>query len=224
MLKKWANDIQAKTKNMNRQQKIEYVLTYYWYHILIGALLIGLLILTIYHIGWGKKKMDFSLAAVNQEVDFERDQKLMEEFSEYSLIDCRKIRVDSDYLISYGNRKLEGVNESSYEKFFFNWAANTLDAIIMPESFLKYCKEQNAEVADIKELLGNELKTDWKECVFKENGRWEGIYIEKTKLEGKFWYNQDDRVILVFPREMKHKEACKQFLEYIFSEQKMKGM
>lgn len=55
MVRKWISDIREKTKDMDRQQAAEYVLTYYWYHMLLTAVSLGLVILVIYHIGWGTR-------------------------------------------------------------------------------------------------------------------------------------------------------------------------
>ena len=34
VVRKWIEDIRTKTKEMSREQTVEYVATYYWYHIL----------------------------------------------------------------------------------------------------------------------------------------------------------------------------------------------
>ena len=47
MIKEWAEDIRSKTKNMSKEQRAEYVMTYYWYHILLGALFLGLALMSI---------------------------------------------------------------------------------------------------------------------------------------------------------------------------------
>lgn len=215
MFKEWADDIRLKTKNMNKEEKWEYIFTYYWYHILIGVVLAGLLILLVYHIGWGERTKEFSLVIVNQEVNQIRDKEIAEGFSEYSGIQTKELLIDSDYLISYDGVKLDGVNESSYEKFFFNWSAGTIDAMIMPESFLEYCKSQDGEIACLEELMDEQKLENLGESLYMSNGQCEGIYVENTILAEKLECSQDDRVILVFPKELHHKEACRQFLDYI---------
>ncbi|MGN0203716.1 MAG: hypothetical protein ACI4BB_04190 [Coprococcus sp.] len=218
MLKAWREDIRIKTKNMNRREKAEYVLTYYWYHILLATLFFGLIILLIYHIGWGEKKKEFTLVIVNQEVDFSRDTKMAKDFALYSALDEKRILVDSDYLISYGDVKLEGINESSYEKFFLNWAAGTLDAVIMPESFLQYCKQLDAEIVVLEEILDQKELESRKDCIIEIDGKYECIDINKTRLGQILKCGGEDRVVLIFPQEMKHPDACRKFLEYILYE------
>lgn len=194
MMKKWIIDIREKTKDMNREQTIEYVCGYYWYHILIGCILLGLALLLIYHIGWGNQKKEFSCVIVNQEIDLARDRKLSGEFGEFAGLSKKKVSIDSDYQISYGDKKLEGVNESSYEKFFFNWSAGETDAMIMPESFYEYCLLQNGEFSDVR------------------------VYVKDTWLKDVLKDDEEDPVILVFAAQTKHKEACDMFLKYVKEE------
>lgn len=188
---KWIADIREKTKDMNKNQKIEYICNYYWYHILIGCILLGLLLLLIYHIGWGKKEKDFSCVIVNQEIDLKRDRELSESFGEFSGLDKKKISIDSDYQISYGDKILEGVNESSYEKFFFHWSSGETDAMIMPESFYEYCIKQNGEFSGEK------------------------LYLKDTWLKEILRDDERDPVLVVFAAQSKHKEACRSFVEYV---------
>ena len=113
MIKNWVADIRIKTKNMDRNAKTEYIMNYYWYHILLGVLTIGILVLGIYHVTWGKKKTAFSLVIVNQDISYQRDQKLSEDFAEWAALPPKQIQADSDYMISYGDVQLKGINESS---------------------------------------------------------------------------------------------------------------
>lgn len=190
-MKKWIKDIREKTKDMNREQTIEYICNYYWYHILIGCILLGLVLLLIYHIGWGKKEKEFSCVIVNQEIDFKRDRELSEDFCEFAGLDKKKVSIDSDYQISYADKELEGVNESSYEKFFFNWSAGEIDAMIMPESFYKYCLRQNGEFAE------------------------ERIYVKDTRLKDILRDDTEDPVLLVFAAQTRHEDNCSLFLKYV---------
>lgn len=98
MLKKWIEDIRVKTKDMDRKGTVEYIAAYYWYHILIAAIVLFLIVLLIYHLAWGNRRKSFALAIVNQQINYERDEKLLNEFSESSDINSRKLSVDSDYL------------------------------------------------------------------------------------------------------------------------------
>lgn len=214
MIKRWMDDIRTKTEHMSREQKTGYVLSYYWYHLLLAGLFLGLCALVVYYIGWGRKETEFSLVLVNQEVDFARDKEINNEFAQSSGISSKEITVDSDYLISYEGVKLEGVNESSYEKFFFNWSAGELDAIIMPESFYQYCRGLGGEFADLTPLLPAQLKES-RGLLYEDQGIPVGIVVEGTRLAQVLKVEGNDEVVLVFPAELNHEKACRQFLEYL---------
>lgn len=216
-MRKWLEDIRTKTKDMNREQAMEYVLMYYWYHILLGTAAMGLIILLIYHIGWGKnRKPDFTCVIVNQEVDFSRDAEIAEEFAAFSGIKTNKLSIDSDYLISYGDVQLPEANESSYEKFFFNWSSGVIDVMILPESFYEYCLDLGGEFCDFREMLPEEKLAQPEERMNREPGQeYKGINIEGTVLEGYLKMEEEDPMVLVVPAEMKHKELSRKFLEYV---------
>lgn len=227
-MKRWIEDIRIKTKDMNREQAAEYVLTYYWYHILLGTIALGLIILFIYHVGWGRnRKPEFACVIVNQEVDFLRDARMAEEFSGFSGIREKKLSIDSDYLISYDEVRLPEANESSYEKFFFNWSSGVIDAMIMPESFYKYCLELGGVFCDLRELFLQEETDRQEKQISQENmeslgdllyqgagEEFTAVYIEGTALEKWLETEEEDPLLLVFPLESKHKKNSGLFLEY----------
>ncbi len=190
-MRKWIRDIREKTADMNREQAWEYIANYYWYHILIAFILTGLSVLLIYHIGWGDRRKEFTCVIVNQEIDYVRDKEMAEEFSAWSGIKSKQILIDSDYLISYRDKQIESVKESSYEKFFFNWQAGEIDAMVMPESFYEYCLDQGG--------------------VFTE----EKIPVGTTRLGESLAEEEGDPVYLVFAADSRHKQACGKFREYI---------
>lgn len=230
MIRNWAEDIRSKTKNMSRQAKAEYILNYYWYHMLLGVLLTGLLILGVYHVTWGNKKTAFSLVIVNQDINFERDAAIQEAFARFSGLPVKQVQADSDYMISYGDVQFKGVNESSYEKFFFGWSAGVMDAVVMPESFYDYCKRQNGTFLPLTQLLetSSDISLDRAEffanlqqsdhsdgdIFLNEDGECFGIYIEKTDLSSFFMHNAQDPYVLVFPSAMKHRQSAGKFLIY----------
>lgn len=216
MIRRWISDIREKTADMEPKQAAEYVLTYYWYHILLAAAAIGLLLLCIYHIGWGTRRPEFTFVLVNQQVDYERDREIAAQFSDASGIPLKKISVDSDYLISYGTVEQKNVKESSYEKFFFNWAAGGLDAVLMPESFYRYCKEMGGVFADIHTFLDTKDAASFKEIFYKDSGVYTGIYADKTCLSGRVNTEAGDPLLLVFPAQSKHPNAAKKFLRFVF--------
>lgn len=217
MLKKWLEDIRVKTANMDGRQKAEYVLSYYWYHILIAVLLFALICLLIYHLVWGGQKAVFSLAIVNQEIDYARDEKLLEQYAESSGISSRKLSVDSDYLLSYEGVKLEGVKEGSFEKFFLSWSVGGIDAAVMPVSFYQYCKEKDGDFVGIEEIWPD-ASAGRNGCFYMDDGKNMGVYIGETGLAENFRLNEEDAVILVFLRNNeKSLEEYRKFLEFVLN-------
>lgn len=195
-MRKWIADIREKTADMDREQTLQYIAGYYWYHILIGCMVLGLIILVIYHVGFGDRKKEFTCVIVNQEIDYARDQELAEQFGGYSGIGTEEILIDSDYQISYGDKQFESIKESSYEKFFFNWQAGEIDAMIMPESFFEYCRDQGGEFME------------------------ERIPIRETRLGSMLTEEAEDPVFLVFAADAKHREACEWFKKYLCEEER----
>lgn len=213
-LQKTMNDIHKHTEQMDRRQKTEYILTYYWYHLL--SLLLGVLLLTllIRHLFFREPPRAFTCVLVNQRVDYERDEALATEFADASGIDLERIGIDSDYVFSYGNVRLEAANESSYEKFFFRWGAGELDAVLMPESFYRYCLELEYEFADLRSLCTEEQKRNYAGSFIEEGGRQEALYVEETRLMPYVKQTEGDRLVLVYVPGSGHAEANRAFLAY----------
>ena len=213
-LQKTMNDIHKHTERMDRRQKTEYILTYYWYHLL--SLLLGVLLLTllIRHLFFREPPRAFTCVLVNQRVDYERDEALATEFADASGIDLERIGIDSDYVFSYGNVRLEAANESSYEKFFFRWGAGELDAVLMPESFYRYCLELEYEFEDLRSLCTEEQKRNYAGSFIEEGGRQEALYVEETRLMPYVKQTEGDRLVLVYVLGSGHAEANRAFLAY----------
>ena len=196
-IRRWICDIRTATKNMSPEDRMEYIAEYYWYHILLAFLVIGLLMLTVYHITAGRRVVSFACIIVNEAVDHERDSALAGEFAKALDLDPGRVRVDSDYRISYTGHEQTGNNESDYEKFFFGWSEGELDAVVLPESFLSYCEE-----------VGGELR------VVSEDGA-VSIPLRETKLRDRILDNEEDPMVLVFPIDGLHEEETAAFVEYI---------
>lgn len=122
------NDIREKTEGMSRQDKVSYILTYYWYHMLIIFSVLALIVIFIVHYATYKKP-EFTCVMVNQQIDTQRDNQMTEGFAKFSKMDPKRIEINSNYNFSYGDLKLADVNESSNEKFFLQWRNNELDAL-----------------------------------------------------------------------------------------------
>lgn len=134
------SDIREKTEQMDRGQRLEYIAAYYWYHILFVAAGLGFAFLFIRHLFFGEPPKEFVCVMVNQAVDYERDERLEKDFSEFSGIEPELVSVDSDYVFSYEGKQLEGVNESSYEKFFSGGATGKWMRRLCRTVFISFVK------------------------------------------------------------------------------------
>ena len=118
-------------------------------------------------------------------------------------------------LYSYEDVQLPEANESSYEKFFFNWSSGAIDAIILPESFYEYCLSLGGEFLDLGEMDSGEIQIP-AELAYpgaEEDGL--AVRVKGTVLEKWLQMDESDPLLLVFPVEGKHREQSRQFLEYV---------
>ena len=74
--------IKENTDGMSGKEKLSYILTYYWYHLLGIVAVLGLIVFLVVHFAFPEEKPLFTCALVNQRIDSSRDQKLAEDFAE----------------------------------------------------------------------------------------------------------------------------------------------
>lgn len=211
-------EVREQTAHMDKEQKWEHIFTYYWYHMLTAAIAAGLLVLFVRHIFFRAPDKEFICVLINQAVDYDRDKSLAEDFAGASGIGKSLIYFDSDYQFSYEGRKLEGVNESSYEKFFFRWSTGELDAVIMPESFYKHCIKIGNQFADLRPMLADGQEASYETQVYTADGRCDALYVKGSRLEHYIEDSKDDPMLVVFIEEGTHQQADQQFLDFIISE------
>lgn len=207
-MKKWIRDIREKTSGMGRRDTVSYVLTYYWYHILLLCAALAVLILFVVHYSVGNKKPEFTCVIVNQGINTEQDNLMTEAFSEVSGIAADRIEIDSNYNFSYGDVTLSGVNESSYEKFFLQWRNEELDAVILPESFYEFCVEMGGTFRDLAEMDTGSLS------LYTDDGTAVGIILGEA-VDYEENEENGESLLLVFPESGNHEEACQKFIDYI---------
>ena len=213
-MKSYFAKIRENTAGMKGREKADYVLTYYWYHILGFAAALGLVLFLIIHFGFRQAPPVFTCVLVNQDINFARDQELEEAFAKASKLPADRLEIDSDFNLSYGDTQLEGVNESSYEKFFFKWRNQELDAVLMPESFYEYCRELGGSFYSLDQWDTRDLP------IYEEPGVPTAIKAEETGL-AKYLNNETgEALLLVFPDTGQHQEACGAFLQFLQEEKK----
>ena len=205
----YIREIRKNTAGMNRREKGEYILTYYWYHILgmIGA--ICLILFLIIHFGFREAPPLFTCALVNQEINFTRDEEIEKDFSAVSGIDEKRMEINSDFNIAYGDIEPEGINESSYEKFFFKWQNGELDAVVLPESFYKYCEKLGGTFRNLEGWNTEGFS------LYRDKGIATAVEVENTKLSGYLENKTGEPLLLAFPDTGKNEEECQAFLDFI---------
>lgn len=208
--------IKESTSGMTGWERAEYVLTYYWYHMLGIAAAAGILIFLAIHFAFPERPPAFSCALVNQRIDYQRDERLELAFIQAAELMEDFVVIDSDYHISYPGDRMEEANESSFDKFFLKWSGGELDAVVMSEDFLRYCVSVGGEFYSPEEIW--EGQTDAEMELYDADGV-SGIrvygtrladYLEKSKEE-----LEEENLLLVFPKEGTNKAECRKFLEFI---------
>lgn len=209
MTGKYWRDLKEKTSGMNRQETCSYILAYYWYHILIAVSAAALVLLFAIHYGFGNKKPVFTCIIVNQEIDAARDREMADDFAKEAGLPEKRVVIDSDYNFSYDEFRLEGANESSYEKFFLKWQNREIDAVILSESFYRHCKEMGGRFQSLEEqeTEGFTAYMDEGQCRAVELGN-DGA---TEWISGK----EDEKLLLAFPSSGKHIAEGRSFLKYL---------
>ena len=174
----------------------------------------ALILLFAVHYGFGNKKPVFTCVIVNQVTDGEEDLRLRDDFAGWSGLQKERIVIDSSYLFSYGDLRMEGTNESSYEKFFFQWRNRELDAVIVPESFYRHCKGMGGSF----HLLEEREITEAGSLPYMDEGECRAVLLSEAGLMEKITGRQDEKLLLAFPETGELSEESKSFLKYMCGE------
>lgn len=200
MLRRWILDIQEKTFKMNRREKFSYVMTYYWYHMLIAVTVVALVVLFSSHFVL-RKELEFTCVAVNQRMDEEWEKTIAEGFSKELEVGTSRVAVDSSYQFSYDDIKMEGVNESSYEKFFLKWQNGELDAVILSESFYRHCVKMSGRFLEVDKMGVEGMQ------IYEDDGKNTAVVLDEDC--------NGEALLLAFPSSGKHEEICRKFIAFM---------
>lgn len=207
----WIADIKEKTIRMDRKDAMSYVITYYWYHMLIIASIIALILLFVWHYLFGNKKALFTCVLVNQEVTDDNADALEGAFAVSAGLDSDRTVINPNYFFSYGDVQIDGVNETSYEKFFLQWQNGEIDVVIFPESLYLYCREMGGEFYVMEEaVLGS-----YEAYIDEDTGTCTAVVLGTDSLTETLTGENDEKLLLAFPSTGKHEETAIQFLEYL---------
>lgn len=207
IFRRYLDDIRDKTADMSVRQKISYVITYYWYHILIIVSIIALIFFLVRFYVFGNQKPQFECVIVDQEMDDERDARIAQSFAEAEGLDEELVVVDSDFVFSYGDLKLDGVNESSYDKFFLKWQNEEIDAVILSESMYRFCREMHGEFRCLDGMDVSGFET------YEDGGKTTAVVLGMDKFMEAATGRTDEKLLLAFPDNGRHGDLCEAFLE-----------
>ena len=226
MLKEWCDGEKEKMKEMTKEEKVDYIITYYkgWF---IGAfVLLAILIWIPYHFIFDKTEVSFRCAVVNGVLK-DSDMDLSDDLYEYFGFESSKeyAYFDTGYQISYGDITSDAADTSFYEKFFLNIRTGSLDVAIIPQSFMEYCNDVDRVFYDVNEVLSAEQISEY-ESYYVRGKDAEGVeYICGIDISHfSFFDNEEfsfvqknigEPIILVFPQNAQHKELCQQFLDFL---------
>lgn len=209
LLRRYLDDIKEKTAGMSMKEKVSYVFTYYWYHMLIIVSIIALIFFTVRFYVFGNKRPEFTCVIANQAMDDERDARIAQAFAEENGLDPELVVVDSDYVFSYGDLQVEGANESSYEKFFLKWGNEEIDAVILSESMYEFCRDMRAEFRSLNNMDTSGFET------YTDDGKVTAVVLGQDEFMEAATGKTDEKLLLAFPDNGQHGELCDEFLECI---------
>ena len=147
-IRRYLDDIRKNMKGMSSKEKVSYVITYYWYHILIIVSIIALIFFTVRFYVFQNKKPEFTCVIADQTTDEERDKLIMDTFAQKTGLDPEWIVVDSDYLFSYGdfsNTLIEKITGKTGEKLLLAFPDNGKHENLC-NSFLECIAEIKSEI------------------------------------------------------------------------------
>lgn len=208
-MRRYLDDIKEKTAGMSMKEKVSYVFTYYWYHMLIIVSIIALIFFTVRFYVFGNKKPEFTCVIANQAMDDERDARIAQAFAEENGLDPELVVVDSDYVFSYGDLQVEGANESSYEKFFLKWGNEEIDAVILSESMYEFCRDMRGEFRSLDNMDTSGFET------YTDDGKVTAVVLGQDEFMEAATGETDEKLLLAFPDNGKHGDLCDEFLECI---------
>lgn len=209
LLRRYLDDIKEKTAGMSMKEKVSYVFTYYWYHMLIIVSIIALIFFTVRFYVFGNKRPEFTCVIANQAMDDERDARIAQAFAEENGLDPELVVVDSDYVFSYGDLQVEGANESSYEKFFLKWGNEEIDAVILSESMYEFCRDMRGEFRSLNNMDTSGFET------YTDDGKVTAVVLGQDEFMEAATGKTDEKLLLAFPDNGQHGELCDEFLECI---------
>ena len=226
LLKDWYEAEKEKMSEMTKEEKMDYIITYYKGWLILAAILLLLLIWIPCHFIFGNEKQGFLCGAVNC-VTTRGGIALSDDLDAYFNFENKKeyAYFDTDYQIAYPGVDNEAADNSFYEKFFLNIRIGALDAAIMPLSYMEYCKSLECMFYDVTEVLDGEQIEKYQSLFVTGKDEEGNEYICGIDISGFAFIekeevsfvnaNRGEIFVLAFPVTGKQQERCRQFVNFL---------
>ena len=213
---------------MSKKEKAEYIFTYYKAWMVTAVIVIAAIVWVLSRYVFSNSESVLNVALINGYMRLS-DTDMSETLDEYFELDTTDMYTyfDTQYQLSYTGVENTAGDTSFYEKFFLNVRVGSLDAVIMPESFMEYCNSLEPIFADVTEILDEEQLDYWEDYLVMgtdEDGNEYACGLDISHLSfikeeemGFVGDNDGEAFILAFPITGEAGEACQTFLEFLES-------
>lgn len=206
-----------KWKELDKSQKKQYFMDYYFKIILIGVILIALAGYLIYTMFFRHQKETVFYAAVVYDMyNPEQKERIANEFGEYLEINTedQQISFDDTYY------KAEDMGMASMERLMTYIIAGQVDVIITSQEEFERMA-QNGNFADLTEQLPTELYSYFEDSMCWTTQKEEdskkpyGIYLNGSETYKELYGSLENPVIGIVVNS-KYKNNANEFLKYLF--------
>ena len=197
-----------KLASMSGNEKLEYILSYYKFHI---AALAGLIVLVVGIGVWldsFRNETMIYTAVINGK---ELDTGIMEHFQAYRGDDSRRHKYMLDTSVAFSGQDGSGeLDYASQMKMVTLVGANTADVFICPEEvYEEYAGEENYLVP-VEELMGAEFVSAHEDIC-----RQDAVRIEDSEILQQYGYQSRGPAYFIVFRYSGHQDVAADFLEFL---------
>ena len=182
-------DIKKNISGMSSKSAIEYIITYYWYHMLGICAFVGLVVFLIAHFCFPKDQSIFTCAIFGTYLDDGSMSEVARDFANECGVDESLIVFDVNYRL--GENADDVQNEYALEKLILQWSVGSVDAVILDRDVLASIVNAGGEFTAVPT-----------------------IDINQTSL-AEYFADEKRDFYLVFPSTGRNPDTCQKFAKYI---------
>ena len=216
-------------KQMNMQQKAEYIFMYYKMYMAVAGAVLLIIGVIIHQIFFVDHRDCYQVAVVNAYVK-ESDTDISDRLSDTIVEDKSKEKVyfDTQYQLEYPGAKNMMSDTSFQEKLLLNISVGAVDAAILPKGFVDFCNGTEYIFRDVSTVLSEENMSVLKDkLIYSKDEEGRNIPCGVIISDADFIDREDfsfiegssgDDAILVFPINANHDGFCNDFVEELVGE------